>query len=40
MPVLWMGEEDVRARNPLDVDEFSLEKPMIASLRGKVVIIA
>lgn len=32
LPVLWMGEEDAQARNLLHVAEFSLEKPVIASL--------
>lgn len=39
MPVLWKGEEDGPAWNPLHVAEFSLEKPVIASLKGEAVII-
>lgn len=40
VPVLWMGEEEVQARNSLDVADFSEEKPVIATPRGKTVIIA
>ena len=40
VPVLWMGEEEVQARNSLDLADFSQEKPVNAAPRGKMVIIA